>query len=408
MTEPSSAPSAPSSEPLTGRAAEEHKHGYKPMPTQDGAPPKAKPKREFASAAEAGRDLVGQRQRLQQTEKPIDEIAYRNPDGTKADPSETVSLARAAADRGAWLEAHAQAVDGLDKMDVADSVDALRTENADAINGHSGQPTEPSQPQLEQHDPAAQQFEQEAISAGVDPELAKVLRNPQARKALESEFEKVAQVQQEHSTQVQILQHFSQEAFRAIVPEIAGLPVDQIAPALNRLAQTNPQRAQAAVAALRRIGEAAAVHEQHQAQRAHTERQQFAANARIQDAQFEKMVGHQTPQQRQAVATEAVNYAAELGVDRATFVHLLQTSPIMRHSAFQKMMHDAAKYRLMQKSTKASPTHAVPPVQRPGHTNQTRASRGGENLQALARKANSSGSLRDMANLLAQSRKERR
>jgi hypothetical protein len=396
---PSSAPS----EPAFGRAAEEKKHGYTPMPTQDGAP--HKPKREFASAREAGEELEGKRRRAGNVESAIEEIAYRNRDGSIADERETVTLDRAAADRQAHLESRAQMVDAVDKMDVADKVDTARI--AEGVVA-----TEPSQPQLEQHaDPAAQQFENDAVAAGVDPELARVLRNPQARQALESEFKKVGELQEQHAQQIQVLQHFARDQWLAGYPEIANLPVDQIVPALNRLAQTDPQRARAAVASLRRVGEAAAVHEQHHAQRAHAERQQFAANAKIQDAQFEKMVGHQTPEQRAAVAREAVAYAAELGVDRSTFVHLLQTNPIMRHAAFQKMMHDAASWRIANREGAKYRDHldrTVPPVQRPGHTNNQRsASRGTEHLAALAQKANSSGSLKDMAALLAAKRRGR-
>jgi hypothetical protein len=394
---------SPSSDSAFGRVAEERKHGFTQMPTHDGEPPK--PKRDFATAREAGEELEGKRRRTGNVEQPVEEIAYRNRDGSTADPKETITLNRAADDRKEFLDARAKMAETIDNFDVADSVEQRRVAEGIAA-------TEPSQPQLEQPhaDPAAQQFERDAVEAGVDPELAKVLRNRQARQALESEFEKVGKLQAEHAQQIQVLQHFARENWLAGYPELARLPVDQIAPALNQMAQTNPQRAQAAVASLRRVGEAAVVHEQHQAQRAHVERQQFQANAKIQDAQFEKMIGPQTPQQRQAASMEMVAYAAEMGIDRSTLIHLLQTNPILRHSAFQHMIHTAVTARIAKREGakyREKIDRTVPPVNRPGHTNSPRGNRGNENLAALAQKANSSGSLKDMAALLAAKRRGR-
>lgn len=402
---PSSAPSSPSSEPATGRVAEEKKHGYSQMATHDGEPPKAK--REFATAREAGEALEGRRRRTGDVQKPVEVMAYRNRDGSIADEKQTVEFDRAVDDRKADLDARAKMAAAVDAFNVADTVDEARATSENYLV----KPTDASQPQLEHADPAAQQFEQEAIAAGVDPALANTLaHHPQARQALESEFEKVGKLQQQHETQVQLAQHFARDAWQSQFSELAGLSPSDASAALRHMQQTNPQRFNAAMASLRRVGEMTTLAEHHQAQRAHAERQNFQQEAARQDAHFDRMIGPQTPQQRQAAAMEMVSYAAELGIDRNTLVHLLQTNPIMRHSAFQHMIYTAVTARMAKREGakyRDKLDRNVPPVNRPGTRNGGTTRAVSENLSALARKASASGSLKDMAALLAEKRRGR-
>jgi hypothetical protein len=399
MSDESSAPSSPSGEAGLEKAA-----GFKPMPTQDGAPPK--PKREFESAREAGEALKDKRRRTS-SPNPIQEIAYRNRDGSIADESETVTLNRAADDRKAQLDQRAEMAAAVETFDTQDKIDAHRTENADVIS--AGPHTEPNQPQLEQ-DPAADQFEQDAIASGVSPALAKVLRDPQARQALEGEFAKVGKLQAEHTTNVEIAQHFARDAWISNYPEIANLRPEQIGPALARLKQTNPQRFNAAMSAVRRVNEAVTVSQQHQQQRVQVEQQNFDRDAKQQDAIFERSIQHETPQKRATMAREVVSYAAEMGIDQATLTNLFRTNPVMRNAAMQRVFWDAASARAARRegmTYRDKLDRTVPPVQRPGHSNSPRSNRGNENLAALTQKANKSGSLKDMAALLAASRRGR-
>jgi hypothetical protein len=369
--------------------------------------PKKQPKREFESASDAAEALEKKRRRAG---NPIQEVAYRGKDGISiADERETVSLERAADDRKEMLDQRKMMADAVNTFDAQDKIDAHRLENADVIA--AGPSTgEPNHPQLEQ-DPAADQFESDAVANGVNPELAKVLaHHPQARQALESEFEKVGKLQQQHETQIQIAQHFARDQWLSQFPELARFPLDRIAPELVKLHQTNPARAKAAMASLQRVGDMAALSEHNQAQRAHAERQQFQADAARQDAAFERSIGHQTPQQRAAIASEVVSYAAEMGINFATLQHLFQTSPIMRHAAMQRVFYDAATARAAKREGmkyRDKMDRTVPNVSRPGHTNSPRTSRGQENLQALRNKANSTGSLKDMAKLLTEMRRGR-
>jgi len=91
----------------------------------------------------------------------------------------------------------------------------------------------------------------------------------------------------------------------------------------------------------------------------------------------------------------------------------MQTNPIMRHSAFQKMMFDAAAMSLARKNTETLRQQQragnVPRVQQPGHSNNggVRAVQS-STLQQLSSKLSQSGSAKDAAALLVASRNARR
>jgi hypothetical protein len=75
----------------------------------------------------------------------------------------------------------------------------------------------------------------------------------------------------------------------------------------------------------------------------------------------------------------------------------------MRNAVFQRMMYDAAKYRLMMKAKDAVATRPVPPVLRPGVATAA-TERGRTDLRSLNARLSSSGNLKD-AVALYQARK---
>ena len=62
--------------------------------------------------------------------------------------------------------------------------------------------------------------------------------------------------------------------------------------------------------------------------------------------------------------------AKEHGIAQQELMELYEKSPVVRHSAFQAMMLDAARYRLAQKATRAAQVRTVPQVQKPGTRNE--------------------------------------
>ena len=66
----------------------------------------------------------------------------------------------------------------------------------------------------------------------------------------------------------------------------------------------------------------------------------------------------------------------------------------LRNAAFQRMMYDAGKYRLMMKAKDAVATRPVPPVQRPGVA-RTAAEREHADVRTLSARLATSGTIKD-------------
>lgn len=178
--------------------------------------------------------------------------------------------------------------------------------------------------------------------------------------------------------------------------------------AFQKLGQIDPQRYNEALSTLQRVAHVESAVIQNEQRAAQAQRQNFEKYASEHDQAFQKRIGNQTPQQKQAIGQELLNYAKEFGLDRGTLVHLLQNNPIMRHSAFQHMLHTAVEARLAKKAVsnyrnKAAP---VPHVNKPGHGGAV-ASRGQSDLAALNAALNKSNSVADAAKLLIARRKGR-
>jgi hypothetical protein len=110
--------------------------------------------------------------------------------------------------------------------------------------------------------------------------------------------------------------------------------------------------------------EASQAQSQWNAQKAEHQKQQFDAWAKQQDDQFETLIKGDKADRRE-VSNAVIQYAQELGIDSKTLLTEMQTNPALRHSAFQKMLYDAAKYNLLTKNP-PRPTKSPAPVNRPG------------------------------------------
>jgi hypothetical protein len=424
---PASAPAGPASagdSQLTGRFADEAKHGYQEMRPSASAPKPQRTEREFATGREAADELAKKRRRQNHTATEARPVEYQDEKGRKAPANETVDLNRAADDLKTSRISDASGKELGDRHQLALDVDALRAKNGvptqidDAnIDPNQidprvfGDPQSHLQPQPQidpQHLPPHLQ-----PAPGVDPEVSRAMQHPQVREAVQQEFNKAFDLQAKHEQQIQTANDFAVAAFRSAVPEFNGLRADQFVARLQQLQRTNPARYQQVSQMLDNVGKTGMARQQVEQQRAHAERQEFQRYSGEQDRTFDRMVANHTPQQRQAIATEMVSYAQEMGVDQKTLVHLMQTNPIMRHSAFQKMMHDATVGRLAQKQLaqmrQQQRAANLPPVARPGHSNgggvrQVQSA----NLQALSSKLSQSGDARDAAALLIAQRNARR
>jgi hypothetical protein len=392
---PTAAPSA-SSEPATGRVAENAAAGFREMPPNQ---PPARKEKEFSTAREAGADLANRRavDTWGQPKVETVPVEYRTPKGDKAPANAAISLERAADDLKAWRDAQENQVELGAAVEFDRDVDLNRFAEGLGANPEA----QPNQPQLEQQP----QIEQ-AATPGVDPRVSEALKHPQVREAIQAEVTKAQETQTQYSKAVQNAYNASLVFFGHAYPEFQNMTAEQVVPAMQQLAQTNPQRFQQAVGAL----QAAAKVET--AMIADQKRQHEVHNKWLneQNQIFERSIANRTPQQRAAIGQETVAYAAELGVNKATLIDALQKNPVLRSAVIQRMIVDAVEARLARKEVakqraKAAP---VPHVQKPGNSGNRGIERGQADLAALNKRISDSrtvdGSLRAAAALLSAKR----
>ena len=425
---PSSAPtSAPVAAPHGGDVgrdnSQDRKAGYREMPERK-APDRTE--REFATGRDAA-DALAKRRRGQGHAAPEARPAqYEDGNGKQIDERQTISLERAADDLKTSRISDASRKELDDRDFLARDIDNLRAK--------AGVPTDPTAPvdptQIDPHlfgdlphqapqiDPAHLPPDLQPAPPGVDPDLHLAFQNPKVRQAVEKEVNtavttaKTAQIH--YAENVVLAQEIALGSINAAFPEMAGVKTQaQMQDLLNRLQYTDPARFKQATQMLQSFTRLHQERQNMERQKQQFERQNFQRDLAVQDAAFNKAISHVPEQQRTAVAQEAISYAASLGIDERTFTHLLNTNPIMRHSAFRKMMFDAAAGSLARKNLTAHQQKQrasnIPPVQRPGTSNgggvrQVQSA----NLQQLSAKLTQSGDAKDAAALLMAMRSQRR
>jgi hypothetical protein len=229
-----------------------------------------------------------------------------------------------------------------------------------------------------------------AKEQGLTVETVRALKNPEIRAAVEQEFNRAAAVRAEYSQGLQVAHDFGQAAFMSIVPELQGLPPDQIEQGLQILAQVEPQRYQAAMETLQRVGALQQARAQQEQQRAYAEHQQVETWAKAEDTRLKTMGINITNE----VANEVADYAKSLGIERAALGKAMVDHPILRSAEVQAMMVAAAKFHALQKAPAKAIPKPVPTVQRPGVV-RSAGERDASEITALRQRAAATGSPED-------------
>jgi len=403
-----SATAAP--EPLTGRAAEWAAAGFKEMP--EGRPKDNEDTgSDVASLRRAGERIA------QPTQQPVTR-AYLDAEGKPADPNEAITLERAARDYSNAVNADTIIGESHTSDVVAAEVDAARyvalsanANNAQVygidlpdltqrVESALAQQSEAS-PDANQPDAKSAEAARETPADGeLDPELEKALRHPQVRQAIEQQLGEAEHARRSYADAIGATMDVAKIAFFNQFPELAGLTEAQIPAALQYLSQTAPEkflRIRNMLAQLEQLGTAQHREKQVEAIQA---RESFKAYAKTEDARFDALVAGQSKQSLREAAAEIVAAAGEYGIDRAQLMHLFESEPIMRNAAFQKMMHDAARYRLAQKAVSKAAPKTVPHVQKPG-VSRPAEPRGSGDVRTLAAKFASNPSVKNAAALYA-------
>ncbi|MEH2508934.1 hypothetical protein V1291_000288 [Nitrobacteraceae bacterium AZCC 1564] len=410
-TQADAASATAASEPLTGRAAEWAAAGFKEMPETETSQDNDETGSDVASLREAGRRIA------QPSHEPVTR-AYLDAEGKPAAPNEAITLERAARDYTNAVKADNLISEARTSDVVAAEVDAARyvalsanANNAQVYGIDLPELTERVESALAQQgemSPGASQVDaqdtdkaRETPADGeLDPELEKALRHPQVRQAIEQQLGEAEHTRRSYADAIGATMDVAKVAFFNQFPELAGLTEAQIPMALQYLSQTAPEkfaRIRSTLTQLEQLGAAQQHEKQLQAMQA---RESFKAYAKAEDARFDALVAGQSKQSLREAAAEIVAAAAEYGIDRGQLMHLFESEPIMRNAAFQKMMHDAAKYRLAQKAVPKAVPKTVPHVQKPG-VSRPAEPRGSEDVRALAAKFASNPSVKNAAALYA-------
>jgi hypothetical protein len=396
---------------LTGAAFELASAGYSPMPDP-----------EKNSEDEAiGSDAASLREAAEQRAGAVSGLTvrgYTDRDGEPVTPNEAITLERAARDYAAATSAERLLAESQTSEALAAKIDALRAEalakdpNAAELFGFDppeakAEKVEPDE--LRSETTAGPQAEANSAPSveGLDPELAKALQHPQVARAIEERLGETEKARQNYLNGLAATQQIAQMSILSQIPELIGLPPERVQAAFAEIARRDPARFARVQSLIAGTQQMFAEQQQESLRSAETARQNFSARAKAEDARFDAMLKDEPKATQRAVSSEIFAAAEESGIRPAELVKLFNTEPLMRHAAFQRMMYDAGKFRLMAKARDAAAAKALPQVVRPGMA-RTPAERSQADLRTLSAKLSSSGDIKDAVALYSARQSGRR
>jgi hypothetical protein len=394
-----------------GKASVESAQGFTPMPevskpepeVDTSAPPKAWERPD--DWRRQGPELTPvQYNRIDSSGRRTDE---------RSDERLTLTPERAARDLSQHRRGLQETADALRDLELQDQVEKLKSPLRAAVNeaeadGEAAAEALKYESQAQQQN--EQQQQEQPQSAEGDP-VRRALEDPRVLSAvMEQRQRDLAEGQRAIDNAYTAVQQSAAMARAAIFsrhPEIANLAPDQLQVALNVLAQSNPEKYnairadyEAAQGLLQTAAQAQAQRQQVDAQHAAA---QFQAWSKAQDDAFDAELGKQPPERQAAIRQEARAMLKDYGLSDQDVAFLWQNDIAFRSHAGQRILADAAAFRLQQKT--AQSIKPVPPtlprVQRPG-SSATRMERGEDvDLRNLNSRLNTSHSAKDAAALLA-------
>jgi hypothetical protein len=242
-----------------------------------------------------------------------------------------------------------------------------------------------------------------------EPDIEKVLSHPKVRDAISAKVTEAETQRQHFETSVQEVGKMRIAALAADFPELMKLPLNQWANAINNLAQRDLPRAKQIAARLHAVGEVENAVIQLNAQKADRTKAEMAKYSAKENARFRELTKGMTPQQMTEVQAEVPAMMAEYGVtDPHAFLKAIEGQTTFPRASAERIMIDAAKYRLLQKAPKAVAARGpVPHVQRPGAA-APRGNSASTALAALNQKLSQTGNIKDATALLMAKRKATR
>ncbi|MGJ5205546.1 hypothetical protein [Bradyrhizobium sp. HKCCYLR20261] len=377
---------------LTGAVFELGNAGYRPMPDPEERPERETIDGDAASLREAA-------DRRTDGRPPVMVREYVDETGHPVDRSEAVTLERAARDharvRAAEADETSPRAAGPDPDDT-DLPGLSSAEPTDEFEERAGLDKPASEHGRAPHDGRPE----------LAPELEKALQHPQVLQAIEEKIGEAERARQSYREGLASALQIAQASFLSQFPEFAGMPAEQLPDALERMSRDDPARFGRVQAAITMSDQLLAQQAEEHRRQAELARHSFDSFAEEQDSRLEGMLKSEPRAVRKAVAAEILAVAKENGIPPAELDRLFRTEPLMRHATFQRMMYDAARYRLMMRAKDAVVTKAVPPVMRPGVSTSS-GDRARTDLRALNARLSSSGDLKDAVALYQARRSSR-
>jgi hypothetical protein len=340
-------------EPAYGVASLERDAGYVPMPDESKETPEEMTKDEAA-------------ERLKELSDSEPKMIYAHV--TNMPPNVTMTLDQAA-------DALADAREADKAQAELDGTKAAQKE-VDALRGDK--PADATTPQDD---------------GEIDIERA--LKSPKIAKAI---AERVTEAETQRSNYEESVREIGKARIAALIgdfPEMANLPLNQWAAAINAMHQREPARASQIATRLNALAQVeAAVQQiaQHKIAREQTEFKAYETRENQRYAEFTKNI---PAKELAAIETHVPKMLAEHGADVAQFLKAVNNQSTFPRATAEALLIKAARYDLLMKMAKPTPTRAaVPNVVRPGVAGP-RVDRAASNLASLSAALTKSGSLKD-------------
>jgi hypothetical protein len=236
--------------------------------------------------------------------------------------------------------------------------------------------------------------EDRGTSEQLDPELERAIQHPQVRLAIEEKIGEAEKARQGYLEGLAAATQIAQASFVSQFPELAGIAPEQLPGALELMSRQDPARFARVQAVVASAEQLSARQQQESWRQAAIAQYSFQNYARSEDARLDTMLKGEPVETQRAVAAEIMASARASGIEPGELNRLFNSEPLMRNAVFQRMMYDAAKYRLMMKARDAAAARPLPPVQRPGSA-RTPAEREQGDLRSLSARLSSSGDIKD-------------
>lgn len=228
----------------------------------------------------------------------------------------------------------------------------------------------------------------------LDPEIERALSNPKIQAALSQQVAETEAVRQQYASNVEAAAQIAQATFMSQFPEFAHIPAENLPAAIQAMQMQDPARAAQIAAVIQRT---LPIFEQQKAIRdaeAQDRQVKFQEYVKSESAKFDALVKNETSETMKAIPGAIKDALTEYGVDLGEFGRLLASSELVNHSAVQRLLVDAGKYRLISQAPKAVAAKNLPSVQRPGVSRSSSESNN-ENLRALTQRFTQSGNMKD-------------